>query len=389
MSDDRRYKFVEGPNSIRVLPNQITFSFKEKKTMSKDIQITRLKPSELVSAIEDAIRSDVIPVVLGSPGSGKSDIIRQVTGGSTLLKYFQSLYKGPKPLKKVRLVDERVSTMDLTDWRGVPDIDRERQRTVWYAPDFLPMESDGPTVVFFDEITQCPANTQAPLLQILLDRAMGTVWKAPAHTRFIAAGNLMDDGAYANKLGSALRDRLVALYLEPDVDDWCRWAYANGIEPSVIAFIRFRPELFYKFDKNVWASPTARGWEMVSRIVQNATSRGRSRDALIEGKVGHGVMMEFTAFEPMFNTLPNIDAVLLNPDVATLPPADKPELAYAMANALSRKATVSNLDRVITYLNRMREEYAVFAVKMAVRRDEKLQTVPAFSKWAVMHAESM
>ena len=136
-------------------------------------------------------------------------------------------------------------------------------------------------------------------------------------------------------------------------------------------------------------SPTARGWEFVSRIVQTFPGTGRVRDALIEGKIGHPWMTEFTAFERTFSTLPNIDEIVANPSKAKLPPPEKPELAYAVANALAMKASVTNFKAVLIYLERLQEEYGIFAVKMIIRRDSKLQTLPEFTKWFTAHAESM
>lgn len=340
--------------------------------MNRHVDSIMLKPSELKLALADAIRSDVVPCVLGSPGIGKSDIIKQTVSAL-----------------KMRLVDERASTMDLTDWRGVPDIDRKRGRTVWYPPNFLPTDEDDPTVVFFDEITQVKADCQPPLYQLLLDGKLGTVYRAPESTRFVCAGNLMDDGTFANKLGSALRDRMVFLYLKPDLDDWCRWAFDNGIAPVVIAFNRFKPEALNSFDKTQMVSPTARGWEFVSRIVQNSKSTGRTRDALIEGKIGHPYMVEFTAFERTFSLLPDTDSIIKNPGKAPLPPLNKPELVYAVANGLAMKSTPANFGQVMVYLNRLPEEYTMFAVKLAVRCDSKLQTVPAFTEWFIKNAEAM
>ena len=350
-----------------------------------------LKPSQMALAVADAIRSNVVPIVLGSPGMGKSDIIKQTIASPELFKYFEQQYwrKGRQEFGAVKIVDERTSTMDLTDWRGVPDIDRKAQRTVWYPPDFLPRATDGPTVVFFDEITQTPPQCQPPLYQLLLDRKLGTVYTAPESTRFVAAGNLMDDGTFANKIGAALRDRMVVIYLKPDLDDWCTWAYRANIEPAVIAFNRFKRDALYRFNRAEWASPTARGWEFVSRIVTNAKNNGAVRDALIAGKIGYPMMIEYTAFERLFNSLPSIDAIILNPDTAQLPPADKPELAYAVSNALSLAATVKNLNRIMMYLERLSEEYNVFAVRTALQRDVKLNSTSAFTAWAVQHAAAL
>lgn len=328
----------------------------------------QLTPSEISLAVADALRSNVVPCVLSSPGMGKSDVIRQTI-----------------ERMKMRLVDERASTLDLTDFRGIPDIDRKTNRTIWHPPAFLPSEDDKPTVVFFDEITQVKPDCQPPLYQLLLDGKLGTSYSAPKSTRWVAAGNLMDDGTFVNRLGAALRDRMVVLYMKPSVDDWCRWAFAAGIAPAVIAYIRFKPDALYAFDKTQFCSPTARGWEFVSRIVLHAKHHGRTRDALIEGKIGHPHAVEFAAFEQIFNTLPSIDAIVLNPDTASIPERSKPELSYAVANALSHKATVNNFDRIITYLNRMPEEYAMFCIQCSTRRDPKLANVSAFTRWCVEH----
>lgn len=340
--------------------------------MKQNFNRIELTPSQMSAAIEDCILADVVPLILSSPGMGKTSVTHQTVERVNMA-----------------LTSERASTMDLTDWRGMPKEDKKRGRTIWMPPSFLPGEDDPPTVVFFDEITQTPANCQPPLYQLLLERKLGTTYRAPKSTRWVAAGNLMGDGTFTQKLGSALRDRMIILYMKPDVDDWCRWAYVNQIAPSVIAWIRFKPDALYAFDKSEECSPTSRGWELVSKIVTAGRSKGVVRDALIEGKVGHAHAVEYIAFERVFNSLPSIDAIVLNPDTAMVPDKTKPELAYAVANALSVKSTAGNFDRIVTYLNRLPEEYGVFAVKTATRRDPKLAQVPAFTKWFVTHAEAM
>jgi len=332
--------------------------------------VIELSPSEISAAVRDCILSNIVPIVLGSPGAGKSEIMSQTIGDL-----------------KMREVTEIVSTMDQTDWRGVPDLDKKRKSTTWYAPDFLPRAEDPDTVVFLDEITQVPASCQAPLYQLLLNRRIGTVYTAPPATRFVAAGNLMDDGTFVNRIGSALRDRMIVLYIKQNIDDWSRWAYKAGIAPSVIAFLRFRPAMLFAFNKAEWASPTPRGWKMVSDIIQNAKSTGRVRDALIMGKVGEAGMREFTGFEALFNNAPSLDAIRMNPDTAEIP--TRPEIRYAVANGLSLTATVGNMDRTVIYLNRMPEEYGMFAVKTATRRDSKLAATPSVTKWFVDHADAL
>ena len=41
-----------------------------------------------------------------------------------------------------------------------------------------------------------------------------------------------------------LQNRFVHLDLEASLDDWCNWAIKSGMRPEIIAFLRFKPELF-------------------------------------------------------------------------------------------------------------------------------------------------
>ena len=50
-----------------------------------------------------------------------------------------------------------------------------------------------------------------------------------------------------------------------NLDDWVSWAYKNGIDEKIIAFLRFRPELLFDFDPahNPVAFPSPRSWQFV------------------------------------------------------------------------------------------------------------------------------
>ena len=185
-------------------------------------------------------------------------------------------------------------------------------------------------------------------------------------------------------MSSALCNRFVHLDCEPDLDDWGKWAIKAAIEPAVIAFLRFRPELLHKFDRTEKAFPSPRSWEFVSRVT--ATNPGKDVElAIFEGTVGHGAAIEYMAFLGLFRNLPSIDAILLNPDKAPVP-HDAGTL-WAIAAALARRASDQNLRRVITYLDRMPAEYAVLTVKDAVARDHGLTSTQEFTQWAVAHSD--
>lgn len=67
-----------------------------------------------------------------------------------------------------------------------------------------------------------------------------------------------------------LANRFSHFELDVNLDDWVAWAYAHGIDQCLIAFLRFRPELWFDFDpaRNPVAFPTPRSWEFADRALR-------------------------------------------------------------------------------------------------------------------------
>jgi hypothetical protein len=94
------------------------------------------------------------------------------------------------------------------------------------------------------------------------------------------------------RMSSALSNRFTHITVEPDLEDWCKWAVTNAVEPVVIAFLCFRPELLHKFDRNTRAFPSPRfvefrfGNHCAEALCRHRTcsgrrlSRSRRRDRL-------------------------------------------------------------------------------------------------------------
>jgi hypothetical protein len=185
-------------------------------------------------------------------------------------------------------------------------------------------------------------------------------------------------------MSSALCNRFVHLDCEPDLDDWCKWAVKNGIEPAVIAFLRFRPDLLHQFTRTDKAFPSPRSWEFVSRITGKQTNPDIEH-ALYCGTVGTGAAVEYSAFVRLYRSIPSIDGILLNPTTANVP--QDPASLYAVSAALARRASLQNFRRAITYLDRIPQEYAVMAVKDATARESSLCATGEFTSWCVAHSD--
>jgi hypothetical protein len=328
-----------------------------------------MRPLELASAIETLYHARIPGFTEGSPGTGKSDIYQQVT----------------KKLG-IELRDVRLSQFDSVDLRGALYI--EDQRTRWAIPHFLPTDPNSKGIILFDEFNAAPRDVQPPAYQIFLDRCLGD-WVMPEGWVAMAAGNLTTDRAITNKTSTAFNNRVVFMTLEPHLDDWCRWAVANDLPPVLIAFIRFRPNLLFTFDpkssEKAFGSPRSWG-RQVAQIMRQRPSPA-VETALYAGAVGAENAAELCGFIRLFEQLPTLDGIIKAPQDA--PVSDDPAVGYAVASGLARKATTKNFAAIVTYAERMQQEWGVACVKDATRRDPALQDTEAFGRWAGAHADAL
>lgn len=320
-----------------------------------------MKPSKLIRAINLCLDAKQPCLIWGKPGVGKSDMIFQIGAGRNL-----------------QVSDQRLVTMDPVDLRGLPaNVDGI---TIWTRPEFLP--KDGAGILFLDEINRAPQMVQNAALQLVLNHRIGE-HVLPDTWHIVAAAN--PDGAGVTKVNPALASRFTHLETEPDLDDWCAWACKNGIEPATIAFLRFRPELLHQYSATDRAFPCPRTWAFVSRITAQHPDKEIELE-LFSGTVGQGAAIEYAAFLQLYRNIPSIDSILLAPEKAPVPTRDAASL-WAISSALARRASDTNLRRVIRYLDRMPQEYAAMAMRDVASRDGSLMTADGATEWIVAHPE--
>lgn len=338
-----------------------------------------MRPQQIQSAVNIAIDAQLPVMLHGSPGVGKSDVVRQV-----------AKHRG------IDIIDLRLSQLDPVDLRGVPSVDTKTHITSWNLPDFLPRSGKG--ILFFDEINSAAQATQAAAYQLILDRKLGD-YTLPEGWSMVAAGNRATDRAIVNQMSTALKNRFMHLNYEVNNEDWCDWALRNGIETSVIGFIRFRPMLLNEFearndskeerdriqrlrDANAFGTP--RSIEFLSRIVSQKPPPEIEYETY-SGIVGEGIAAEFMGYLKYYRNLPNMDALLMNPDKTEVP--TEPAVLYALSTGLAAKATPDNMERVVKYALRMPAEFQALLMKDASIRDRKLCDTRDFTKWAMANAD--
>lgn len=340
-----------------------------------------MRPSQITTALGYLLDANQPVMLHGSPGVGKSDVVRQIA-----------------KQRGIELIDLRLSQLDPVDLRGVPSVDTKKHITSWNTPNFLP--TDGKGILFLDEINSAAQATQAAAYQLVLDRKLGD-YELPNGWAIIAAGNRSTDRAIVNQMSTALKNRFTHLNYEVNNDDWCDWALKNNIAVEVLGFIRFRPMLLNEFEqrneskeerervqrmKDAQAFATPRSWEFLSKVVQQKPSSDIEYE-LYTGIVGEGAAAEFMGYLKYYRDLPNLDALLMNPGAAKVP--EEPATLYALSTGLATKTTQDNMERVVKYALRLPAEFQVLLMKDAIARDNDLTQTKSFNEWAIKNADVM
>jgi hypothetical protein len=343
----------------------------------------RLTPSQISEALEYCLRARKVAMLHGDPGTAKTSLV-----GQKAVEWF-----GGKNAEEDKLAEYGennsyfrkmiLSQQEPSDALGLPFPDKATRSVVYFRPEMLPEEGEG--IFLLDEFTQAPPVLQAPARQLLTERRFGP-HKIGEGWLLVAAGNYPHNRAGANKLLTHVGSSLVHLHVIADLDDTCRVAVKRGWNPMVTAFLRFRPTLLAQFNPGTDTFPCPRTWEIVSKLIDTDPSPGIEH-ALYAGAVGEGAAAELVAFIRVYQDLPDIDALILNPEKAHVPRQDNVGTLYALASALSRRATAKNIGNVMKYLSRIPTEFNVFAIRDAVRRDQSLTKTRAFVDWATEHRD--
>ena len=344
-----------------------------------------MRPSYLLKVLEQEFISTThghhTPVMLwGPPGVGKSQMVAQSAAK-----------------QQVPMIDIRLSQMEPSDLRGIPF--RVDARVEWAVPAMLPdVKRHGASgFLFLDEITSAPPSVSAAAYQLILDRRLGA-YEVPEGWVIIAAGNRQGDRGVTYSMPAPLANRFSHFEVDTHLDDWVSWAYANGIDERIIAFLRFRPELLFDFDPahNPVAFPSPRSWEYAHRALQKFIDQPQLLLGTLQACVGQAAGIELNAFIANLDQMPDLDAIVKGEPV---PVPKEIDLLYAVAAALVGRAikahqagdTISVVGHILDYATRFKQrEMGVMLVSDIHRAiGQDVFAVPQFTQWADKVADVM
>ena len=121
------------------------------------MSVSMKKAAEMVKQI---LSVNLVPFLQGSPGIGKSAIIKEVANGA-----------------KLKVIDLRLSQCEPTDLLGLPVLSEKKAK--YKAFDTFPLEKDkvpagyNGWLLFLDELNSAPRSVQVAAYKIVLDRMVG------------------------------------------------------------------------------------------------------------------------------------------------------------------------------------------------------------------------
>lgn len=278
-------------------------------------------PGQLNKLLAELYNLKLAAFIWGEPGVGKSESVAQFA-----------------KQRSMRLEDVRLTQMDAPDLRGLQWVNEETKTTTSYRPEFFPVDNV-PGIIFLDELTAAEPRMQATAYQLVLDRRIGP-HILPDKWMVIGAGNGTEDGAISFKMGSALADRFIHISVRAIPDDWIKWAIENEIHPTVISFIRVKPEYLTSVAGQAKGAnlitPSPRSWARVSKVMQRVQDPV-SNSILLNGIIGEAAAVEFKHITEEIAELPTMESLLgfSNAKAAAKQVPNKIACLYGLAYSMS------------------------------------------------------
>jgi len=321
----------------------------------------------IIKAHINAGDTKTVPIILGSPGCGKSALG----------------YELAQEMGFAHFADLNFSLLDTPDIGGLALIGEQGSDVLHFkkSPLLAPFQT-GRNLLILDEIGDATMGMQNLARRLEWTREINGL-RLSDETFIVMMSNRSKDKSGAGRLSGKIKNATSQFTLETNLDDWVNnFALPRGINPVLIQFLRFRPNLLDMYDADADTSPTPRQWELVDRVPETLSTELFFHD--VASKVGDGPAAEYTAFRKIYAALVSVEDVVMNPKGTPIP--EDLAAQYAIVGSLAHNTTIGNVDRIAEYVDRMPSDFGVMYWMDARKKTPAIKGTKAFVKWATANA---
>jgi hypothetical protein len=264
-------------------------------------------------------KAGITLMIWGKHGLGKSSIIQQIATEN-----------------EMGIINLRLSQLEASDIRGLPDKDLESGRTVYRPPSELPsgdipwedvqklvLAEKEPAkqhelcerlqphikngILFLDESFRAQDDVQQAVFELVLDRKVGQ-YVLPPNWSICCANNFFE--GYLNNafMDPAFLDRFCHIILSDGESTTQEWVnYMIGVHgdrsAEIIEFCAASQENLDgrgSHELGFAITPSRRAWDMVARVLESCEGENFSEDAkteVIAGLVGRDMALSFSRYK--------------------------------------------------------------------------------------------
>jgi hypothetical protein len=324
-----------------------------------------MKPSELKTLLKYSFKKNKTVLIVGMPGIGKTDIVKQAS------KKYDLMIMHP-------VVDSPI------DYKGLGGFVDGEAVFKPYGNLKRMMNAKKKLIVFLDDLGQATEAVQKALMQVLLAREINGVKISP-HVVFVAATNRRGDKAGVNGVLEPVKSRFDTIVeLEPNAEDWIKWAHKKKMPLELISYIQWRPHMIGDFEptRDLTNSSVARTVANVGKHMLDKVPKEVQFETF-KGAAGKKMALEFTGFLKMWKELPSFKEIIASPSSAKLPPEVSGK--FAVMGMIVDNITADNMGKCLEYLGRLGNEVTTAAMQLvSVKKPEALAN-EAYVNWCVKH----
>jgi hypothetical protein len=308
-----------------------------------------MNPKQFEAVFEAALRRGKRLLVVGAPGVGKTQIKEQVA------RRCGFEYVGLcSPILGPQFVE------------GYPFRENGHASHAPFAQLARALDAKAPMFIDFDELGGASGEVIKACLRLFqFGEVAGR--KLPDCVVLGASSNDIAHGAGVSGLFEPMKDRFHSIVnVEYDPESVVQHGLARGWDVSVVAWIRNKGlEAFdWRPSRDMQrGGATPRGYEYCSEWFA-----GGVEDAEVHaGCVGKAMATGLLAFRALMRQLPDIDAVLMDPEGSAVP--EPIDAQYFVACALAQRISAGNFGRAAVYLRKLSQVLRVFAIKSAFQAE--------------------